>query len=293
MRRIDIDSPDTEVANDVTISGFPFDELSRSYTVPDVVLLTISDILWQVAPYLKGADVLHCYLASLQTAGAALAGRIAVVPIILKAATADLHRDFGVTEKTRSCGWLVAWFIRVVIQRWVVTTFGVKHALIRRAGVAVVMIIRLPNGVDLTTGPNTRLPPNRAKLFLYLGRLSINTQRELPTLIAVFDRLAALHPDVELAAVGGVDLLDDTRSVAASYESRDRILMPGFGESAKWLAWSNCFVLPSRREGLLNALIEAMAEGLPCIANDIPPNRKVLDYGEATILVQRNTGMPY
>jgi glycosyltransferase involved in cell wall biosynthesis len=44
-------------------------------------------------------------------------------------------------------------------------------------------------------------------------------------------------------------------------------------------------VLPSRREGLSNALLEAMASGLPCIANDIPPNREVLDGGRAGLLV--------
>jgi glycosyltransferase involved in cell wall biosynthesis len=32
-------------------------------------------------------------------------------------------------------------------------------------------------------------------------------------------------------------------------------------------------------------LLEAMAVSLPCIANDIPPNREVLDDGEAGLLV--------
>ena len=61
--------------------------------------------------------------------------------------------------------------------------------------------------------------------------------------------------------------------------------MPGFDQPKKWLAWADCFVLPSRLEGLSNALLEAMAAGLPCIANDIPPNREVLDNGNAGVLV--------
>ena len=44
-------------------------------------------------------------------------------------------------------------------------------------------------------------------------------------------------------------------------------------------------MLPSRREGLSNALLEAMAARLPCIAYDIPPNREVLADGGTGLLV--------
>ena len=106
--RIDPDSPDCEEANGVTIERFPFTDLARRYPVPGVAVLNIPYILWQVAravwPRLKGADVLHCHLASLQTAGAALAGRIAHVPLLCKAATADHRSDLGEIREDR-CHW--------------------------------------------------------------------------------------------------------------------------------------------------------------------------------------------
>ena len=286
--RIDVDSPDTEEVNGVTIERFQFNDLSRKYPVPGVALLNIPYILWQVAravgPYLKDADVLHCHLASLQTAGAAIAGRVAGVPVILKAAMADQRSDLGEIEKNGASGWMVAWLVRMLIQTWVATTVAVAQALIR-AGVAAGQIVRIPNGVDLPDAKHVKPPVERVNRFLYLGRLSTNTQRDVPTLIKSFDRLAGMHPEVELAIVGGGDQLDATRELSAGLSSRDRIHLPGFDDPAKWLAWANCFVLPSRREGLSNALLEAMAEGLPCIANDIPPNREVLANGEAGILV--------
>ena len=85
--------------------------------------------------------------------------------------------------------------------------------------------------------------------------------------------------------MGGGDLFEETRRLAQTCVARDRIHLPGFDRPEKWLAWADCFVLPSRREGLSNALLEAMAAGLPCIANDIPPNREVLDDGKAGVLV--------
>jgi glycosyltransferase involved in cell wall biosynthesis len=118
-----------------------------------------------------------------------------------------------------------------------------------------------------------------------LGRLAQNTKRDIPTLLSAFDRLSAKHTDVELAIVGGGDLFEETKRLAQSCIGRDRIALPGFDCPEKWLAWADCFVLPSRLEGLSNALLEAMAAGLPCIANDIPPNREVLDNGKAGVLV--------
>ncbi len=121
--------------------------------------------------------------------------------------------------------------------------------------------------------------------FLYLGRLAATAGRDVPTLVRVFDRLAMAYPDLELAIVGGGEFFEETKRLAETCAARDRIHLPGFDRPEKWLAWADCFVLPSRREGLSNALLEAMAAGLPCIANDIPSNREVLDDGNAGVLV--------
>lgn len=286
--RLDPDSPGREEVSDVTIERFPLADLSRGYPVPGIALLNIPYILWQVAravsARLQGADVLHCHLASLQSAGAALAGRIAGIPLLCKAATADDQSDLGEIKKTGASGWLMAWLVRTFIQNWVATTAAVAMALVR-AGIEPNKIVRIPNGVELADGLNRARQVGRVRRFLYLGRLSKTAHRDVPTLVRAFARMASKHSDLELAIVGGGDLLDETKQLAKTCIGQDRILMPGFDCPEKWLAWADCFVLPSRLEGLSNALLEAMAAGLPCIANDIPPNREVLDDGNAGVLV--------
>jgi len=185
---------------------------------------------------------------------------------------ADHRSDLGEIEVTGDSGRLVAWLVRACIQIWVATTAAVEEALVR-AGVKPEIIVR-SHGVDLPDNPGTGETVDRVRRFLYLGRLSNNTRRDVPTLIKAFDRLATMYPDLELTIVGGGDLFEETRQLAESFAARDRIHLPGFDRPEKWLDWADCSCCLRGREGLSNALLEAMAAGLPCIANDIPPNRR-------------------
>jgi glycosyltransferase involved in cell wall biosynthesis len=195
---------------------------------------------------------------------------------------ADDRSDLGEAAKNGWAGRIVAHLGRTAFTRWVATTQAVRDALMR-AGVPGSRIDVIPNGIVLPEHPAPRR--EQVRRFLYLGRLSTNIQRDVPGLIRAFDTLANEFADVELAIVGGGDLLEETRGIAAGCRHADRIQVPGQGDADQWLAWADAFVLPSRREGLSNALLEAMACGLPCIANDIPPNREVLGSDGPGLLV--------
>jgi glycosyltransferase involved in cell wall biosynthesis len=69
----------------------------------------------------------------------------------------------------------------------------------------------------------------------------------------------------------------------------------GFGRSVRFLGSqpdvtsfyliADVFVLPSATEGLSNALLEAMAAGLPVVASDVGGNREVVENGVSGFLV--------
>ncbi len=54
---------------------------------------------------------------------------------------------------------------------------------------------------------------------------------------------------------------------------------------ALWMQAADAFVLPSLQEGLPNALLEAMASGLPCVATQLPGCMEILEYGKHGLLV--------
>jgi glycosyltransferase involved in cell wall biosynthesis len=48
-----------------------------------------------------------------------------------------------------------------------------------------------------------------------------------------------------------------------------------------FLKEADLFILPSRTEGVSNALLEAMSYGIPCIATDVGGNPEALGKGES------------
>ncbi len=59
-------------------------------------------------------------------------------------------------------------------------------------------------------------------------------------------------------------------------------------EISHWLNRANLFVLASRREGCCNAILEALACGLPVVATDVGDNRRYVREGIGGILVQHS-----
>lgn len=282
-------TPRMEVDNGVEIHRFPlFDVCQRMPAVRGLGPLNLISIRAQVmravSRHLDGVDILHAHIAAPLSAFAMQAAVRRGIPTLCKVAIAGERTDLRVLSGIGIGGPSLARTMVRDLDRWVATT-GAVHESLTDFGVPAERIDTIPNGV-VVNGLGTRTPTRRGpQRFLYMGRLSTNIRRDVPTLIRAFDRLADEYPDVELAVVGGGDLLDATRQLISMTRHHARIRAPGEQPPESWFDWADCFVLPSRAEGLSNALLEAMAKELPCIANDIPANREVLDGGSAGILV--------
>lgn len=287
--RLVSNTPEYEEDNGVAIYRFPlFDLCKRLPGVRGLGPLNLLSIRAQtmqaVSSHLNGVDIVHCHIASPMTAFAMQAARKRRVPALCKVAVAGQKTDLGELSRIGLGGARLAEAMIRQLNYWVATTQAVRRSLLDW-GVAPDRIAMIPNGVDLDGDSVATRKSGVPRRFLYLGRLSTNIQRDVPTLVRAFDLVADRIPDAELALVGDGDLFRETADLVAKTRSKQRIQMPGQQKPEPWLQWADCFVLPSRYEGLSNALLEAMAHGLPCIANDIPQNREVLDDGKAGILV--------
>ena len=109
----------------------------------------------------------------------------------------------------------------------------------------------------------------------------------------IFIRAAALvrreFPNAEFLIVGdvheaehGPELHELTRALGLT----DSVRFLGSSENVvEVLKRSDVFVLPSRSEGFSNALVEAMACGLPCVATRVGGNAEAIEDGVSGFLV--------
>ena len=147
----------------------------------------------------------------------------------------------------------------------------------------------IPNGVEIDRFQPISSPEKlalRRKLSLPAGPLVIYTgrfvqEKRLDNLLKAWDQLQPDYKDVTLLLVGDGD---EAASLKAS--AGQSVLFPGqVDDVLPYLQAADVFVLPSATEGLSNALLEAMAVGLPVIATSVGGAPDLIKDGENGRLV--------
>lgn len=147
----------------------------------------------------------------------------------------------------------------------------------------------IPNGVDterfspLPAEERQRLRAELgvgfAPLAVYSGRFS--AEKGLAGLVGAWPRVRALAPGAELLLLGSGE--EEAKLRAAAGEG---VRFGGYvADVLPYLQAADAFVLPSKTEGLSNALLEAMACGLPAAATAVGGAPDVITHGVNGLLV--------
>lgn len=139
------------------------------------------------------------------------------------------------------------------------------------------------NGVDIddTVAPHaTGLDPGA---FVVGACAHVTTRKR-------FDwALRALPDGAHFLLVGDGPDLGRLRDLAEELGIADRVHFPGFDPDPRpWYPAFDLNVLPSQTEGMPNAVLEAMAAGVPTLATDCGGVRELLDEGRCGVIVDRD-----
>jgi glycosyltransferase involved in cell wall biosynthesis len=233
---------------------------------------------------LRRYDLVHVHLANLQADVAVAVAMLLGRPSYLKVAAGGPLGEIGRFRRV------------AVLTRY----FGIRHATLVQAiseeiehDVAAVdvqpdRIVRIPNGVVIPTH-GVKEPDRRAArrtlnlpadevIALYAGRLE--RYKGVEDLISVWrDRPA---PSARLLLVGSAGQKDPARINDLPPNVEDR---PWASDTGSYLAAADLFILPSHAEGMSNALLEAMATGLPCVATRVGAAEEMIQDGESGLLI--------
>ncbi len=156
-------------------------------------------------------------------------------------------------------------------------------------------IVRIPNGIDTSKMyPKPEMRPNPAgaeRDIVCVARLSF--PKGIDVLLHGWYRMmrepaewrSQLKPRLLIAGAG--ELQDLMERIARELEIEDSVVFLGLVKDVVPLvqgAWG--FVLPSRWEGMPNALLEAMACEVPCISTRVSGSEDIIEDGVNGLMVE-------
>jgi len=159
---------------------------------------------------------------------------------------------------------------------------GLQH--LARAFYDRVPIQVIPNGVDLEFFHPTRKNDKTTQL-LFVGRVVY--QKGLDLLANALKDLRNL--DWQLTIVGDGSYKEHLHQLIEQNQLTQRVDFHGWCNKEKvlpLLSTADIFINPSRHEGMPNAVLEAMACGLPIIATRIAGNEDLVVDGKNGLLVR-------
>jgi len=246
------------------------------------------DAFWRLYRLLRRErpTILHSWMFHANVPGRVI-GRLAGVPIII---TSRRNVEIGGEMRERLLRWTAGLDDKVIA-----VCELARRAQIERTHAAPQNVVTVHNGLDVaefgTLNPEARattreafgIPPT-APLVGSVGRL--HPQKDFATLlkamVCVRDRL----PDAHLLLVGDGDLKPELVSQARSLELAQTVTFAGHRtDIPEILSAVDLLVLPSLWEGLPNALLEAMAAGLPVVATAVGGTPEVVVDGVTGFLV--------
>ena len=122
------------------------------------------------------------------------------------------------------------------------------------------------------------------KTIVSVGRLC--AQKNQAILIDAFKKISDKHPEYKLIIYGEGPLRRELQNRIESYGLEERVLLAGNKSNVMdYTKNAYAFAFSSDFEGLPNALIEAMALGLPCVSTDCSPG------GARELIRNRENGM--
>lgn len=275
------------------VDGIPVYRLPVLRYEPLEILSFMLSLAWFLLRRRNSYDVIHAH-GTLQHAIASLVAGLLGKGTLLKVAMAHSDIDFKGQGRVwgRANRYMVSRFDRFIATSRVIQDEFREHAF------ANGRVHLMPNGVDTDTYRPCATREEKSQLRASLGLPDKATvvfvgiiigRKNVDLALRAWREVRRQQLDAQLVLVGPLP----ERSQASNwryYEEllqyvereglKDSVIFTGFQPAvASYLRAGDIFLFPSKQEGMPNALLEAMASGLPSVASKISGTEDLIEQG--------------
>lgn len=274
--------------------------LARHDRLPGILrrvcyLLALCAFGWRLWNCRHAYDVLHVFQLSLFTLPALLACRLARKPLIVsmrsdispcdgERRTQSWSGLAGLTRLGRPALCLIDRQLLLAGACIVVLSARMRESL-ERYGFAEAAIRVLPNGVD--TASFTPWPEQEAGPLTVVCVAQFRYQKGIDVLLRAWKLLVEQLPGARLLLIGDGPLFAQMQRLSVALGISGSVEFAGqCANVAQHYRRGRVAVLPSRWEGMPNALLEAMACGRACVATRVSGSEDLLSQEKCGLLVE-------
>lgn len=172
-----------------------------------------------------------------------------------------------------------------LVTKYIVQTEVAKKELMTKLNLPEKKFEVIPNAIDVSEY-EFKLDTNAKKKGLRINPdnqtivcvSNLHKGKGHKYLLEAFEKVYKKNKNVNLLIVGDGEQRTTLEKQTKDYVSRDNIYFLGKRNDVKEiLKISDIFVLATEGEGMSNAIMEAMASGIPVITTDIPENRVLIE----------------
>lgn len=250
-----------ELIDEVPVYRLP---IFKTKTLTSLIFtLTAIPVIRRLEP-----DIIHAHGLLSPTTTAVMAKRLLRIPVVSKSLRGGILGDLARLIK-KPFGHRRFHMLQKQVDAFVVISNEIKHELME-SGISPERCFFIPNGVNLDKfQPATQDAKNQLRkqlllpegpLVISVGRLEL--EKRVDQLIQVWLEIRRQYSDANLLILGTGSQEENLKRMAAG-----NVLFRGAVDNvAAYLKAADLFVLPSVAEGLSNALLEAIASGVPVVA---------------------------
>ncbi|MCI5177844.1 MAG: glycosyltransferase family 1 protein [Candidatus Electrothrix sp. AW3_4] len=241
--------------------------VAKAVRYGNVMIFSLGVLFYFLRNY-RTVDIVHVHTAEWIAGLAVLMGMLFKIPVLCKGATMPVFPPLqGIAFSPL--------FDSLRRRAHYIALTRDMHNNFLDNGVPPDRVTTISNGVILPELPTQAV--QQSNEFLYVGNFSQSVKdKGFDILIEAWAKFHVKRPLARLTLVGGGDF-QEWLHLARQLQCADSLNFAGYRTNLDaYYQRTCCFLLPSRNEGLSNALLESQSWGIPAIVSDIPGNREII-----------------